>query len=168
MVKNTAQLVDWIEGRRLRAWDLVEQGWSQTKVAQALGVTEGAVSQWIKRGKQGGRDALRRRPPPGPSPRLSPEQLLHLKQLLSQPATSYGFIGEVWTTKRVTAIIKEHFAVSYHHAHVSRILKALDLTPQLPETRATQRDEEQITDWNEQKWPSLKKKPSEKSGHSSG
>jgi hypothetical protein len=31
--------VDWLEGRRLRAWELKEQGWPQRAIARALGVT---------------------------------------------------------------------------------------------------------------------------------
>ena len=50
---------DWREGRRLRAWELHEQGWSQTSIAQALGVTQGAVSQWLKRAQAGRSTALR-------------------------------------------------------------------------------------------------------------
>lgn len=35
----------WQEGRRLRAWELHQQGWTQQHIAQALGVTQGAISQ---------------------------------------------------------------------------------------------------------------------------
>lgn len=50
------------EYRRLRAYELKEQGWKQKDIAAALGVTEGAVSQWLKRAREeGGRGALRRR-----------------------------------------------------------------------------------------------------------
>ena len=45
---------DWREGRRLRAWDLYQQGWTQRAIAAALGVSEGAVSQWLTRAVQGG------------------------------------------------------------------------------------------------------------------
>jgi predicted transcriptional regulator len=48
------QAVDWREGRRLRAWELKQQGWSQQEIANALGVSKGAVSQWMKRGREGG------------------------------------------------------------------------------------------------------------------
>ena len=44
------QAADWREGRRLRAWELKEQGWNQQEIANALGVTKGAVSQWMRRG----------------------------------------------------------------------------------------------------------------------
>lgn len=63
---------DWREGRRLRAWQLYQQGWKQKDIAEALGVTEGAVSQWMRRAKQDGPDALRHQPPPGPQPKLTP------------------------------------------------------------------------------------------------
>jgi hypothetical protein len=58
---------DWLEGRRLRAWELHEAGWTGQKIAAALGVTPGAVSQWLRRAREGGgREALRKRPVPGP------------------------------------------------------------------------------------------------------
>jgi predicted transcriptional regulator len=37
---------DW---RRKRAWKLKEEGWQQKDIAADLGVSEGAVSQWLKR-----------------------------------------------------------------------------------------------------------------------
>jgi hypothetical protein len=42
------------EGRRLRAVDLHEQGWRQSKIAAALGVTSGAVCQSMRRVRDGG------------------------------------------------------------------------------------------------------------------
>ena len=65
---------DWREERRKRAWELKEQGWSQNKIAQALGVSKGAVSQWMKRGREGGVEALKAHPPTGVKPRLNTEQ----------------------------------------------------------------------------------------------
>jgi len=54
---------DWREGRRLRALELKERGWKQTQIADALGVSEGAVSQWMKRVKEAGVEGLRHKPP---------------------------------------------------------------------------------------------------------
>jgi hypothetical protein len=36
---------DWREERRLRAWALHQQGWMGKTIAEALGVSKGAVSQ---------------------------------------------------------------------------------------------------------------------------
>lgn len=159
---------NWREGRRLRAWELHQQGWKQTAIAAALGVTQGAVSQWLKRGREGGSDALRRRTAPGAAPRLTTDQRAHLVEALARGAISFGFVGDVWTTKRIAAVIKELFGVTYHPAHVSRLVRALDHSPQLPETRATQRDEAAITAWYEQRWPDLKKRQYRKAGRSCG
>src|SRR5258708_10454104 len=68
------QKADWREERRKRAWALQQQGWLQKDIAAALGVSEGAVSQWLTRAREQGVEALKRRPPPGMTPRLSSEQ----------------------------------------------------------------------------------------------
>jgi transposase len=72
--KLSIQASNWREGRRLRAFELKERGWKQTQIADALGVTEGAVSQWMKRAREEGVEGLRHKPPPGATPRLSKEQ----------------------------------------------------------------------------------------------
>jgi transposase len=150
---------DWREGRRLRAFELKERGWKQTQIADALGVTEGAVSQWMKRVREQGVEGLRHKPPPGATPRLSEDERAKLPELLAQGAEAHGFRGEVWTCERVATVIRREFGVSYHPAHVSRLLKALRQSVQKPQRRAEQRDEEAIDNWKEKKWPSLKKGP---------
>jgi predicted transcriptional regulator len=57
MVKKEPK--SWKEEGRERAWVLYQVGWSQKQIAEALGVTKGAVSQWIKAGKEGSEAALK-------------------------------------------------------------------------------------------------------------
>src|SRR5215211_5399534 len=119
------EATDWREGRRLRAWELKQEGWSQQRIAEALGVSKGAVSQWMKRAREGGGvQALKRQPAPGASPRLSEEQRTKLPELLERGAEAHGFRGEAWTCERVAMVIRREFGVSYHPAHVSRLLRA--------------------------------------------
>src|SRR3954468_2692259 len=153
------EATDWREGRRLRAWELKKEGWSQQRIAEALGVSKGALSQWMKRGREGGVEALKRRPAPGARPRLSQEQRAKLPELLERGARAHGFRGEVWTCERVAEVIRREFGVSYHPAHVSRMVRALGLSLQKPSRRADQRDEEAIERWKDERWPSLKKGP---------
>ncbi|WP_040444263.1 IS630 family transposase [Ktedonobacter racemifer] len=148
---------DWREGRRLRGWQLYQQGWKQKDIADALGVTEGAVSQWVRRAKKNGPDGLRHQPPPGPQPKLAEEQRAQLPGLLAKGSEQYGFRGEVWTTARVAVLIKQQFGVRYHPAHCSRLLRAAKHSVQKPAELATQRNEEAIKAWKEEHWPSLKK-----------
>jgi transposase len=168
MQKRTSPPVDWREGRRLRAWELKQQGWQQQAIAAALGVTPGAVSQWLSRAKQGGIEALRRRPAPGPAPKLTPEQRAQIPALLARGAEAFGFRGEVWTARRVATVLRREFGVTYHPNHVGKLLRAAGWSAQKPIRRATQRDEAAIAAWYADRWPALKKRPSRKGGRSSG
>src|SRR5918998_4194733 len=129
------------EWRRLRAWELHQAGWSGKAIAEALKASQAAVSTWLKRARLGGVEALRRHPPPGRTPKLNAEQRAQVPALLAAGAESYGFVGEVWTTKRVAAVIKRAFGVSYHPAHISRLLRQEGVSVQKPIRRASQRDE---------------------------
>ncbi len=150
---------DWKEGRRFRAWELAQQGWTQTAIAAALGVTQGAVSQWLTRAREeGGVEALRRRTSPGAPPKLTPEQRDQVPALLAQGAEAFGFRGDLWTCPRVAALIEARFGVRYHPDHVSRLLRALEWSPQKPLQRATQRDDAALAQWQAERWPVLKKK----------
>jgi transposase len=160
--------LDWLEGRRRRAWELKHEGWKQQDIATALGVTPGAVSQWMRRAREGGVEALRRHPAKGPTPKLTPEQFSQLPSLVAPGAEAYGYRGQVWTTKRVAEVIWRTFGVSYHPAHVSRLLRAVHLSVQQPIERATQRDEPAIAAWRDEQWPALKKRQPRRNAPSSG
>lgn len=159
---------DWREQRRLQALNLKDKGWKNVRIAEALGVSEGAVSQWFKRLAEGGKAALRHHPPPGATPKLGAEQLQELPELLLAGPESYGFVGQVWTSSRVAWLIKFKFGVSLHRTSVGRILKQIGWSVQKPVERATQRDEAAIEAWRTQRWPDLKKKPKKKAAKSCG
>jgi transposase len=144
----SSQAVDWREGRRLRAWELKQTGWSQSAIAQALGVTPGAVSQWFARASKDDPTALRRRKPKGPPRRLTANQLASLPGLLSRGTQPWGFRGEVWTRQRISEVIRLKWGVSYHPSHVGRLLREIDWSLQIPARRARQRDEAAIDNWS--------------------
>jgi transposase len=96
---------DWREQRRKRAWELAQRGWTQRKIAEALGVSEGAVSQWFTKVRQQGVEALVAHPPPGSPARLSSEHVRQLPTLLAMGAETFGFRGDVWTARRIAQVI---------------------------------------------------------------
>jgi transposase len=159
---------DWREGRRLRAWELKQQGWSQQSIADALGVSPGAVSQWMRRAREGGVEGLKRRVARGPTPKLTDEQRAKLPLLLAQGAEAFGFRGDVWTAKRVTTVIRREFGVRYHPNHIGNLLRAAGWSVQKPVQRASQRNEAAIEAWRTERWPELKKGRTRKEGPSSG
>lgn len=118
----SARARDWREGRRLRALELLASGYRPSEVARVLGVSPGAVSQWSKRARIGGAEALFRRKRHGRDARLTTSQLAELRLTM---AARGG--GQAWTTRQVAAIIEQKWGIQYSRAHVSRILKALGL-----------------------------------------
>jgi transposase len=111
---------NWKEARRLQAWQLKQKGWPQRQIAEALGVSEGAVSQWMRRARDGGAEALRHRPPPGAPSRLTGEQLARLPALLQQSPEVYGFRGEIWTWGRIAAVIHLNQSIRDWHSWAHR------------------------------------------------
>lgn len=147
----------WKEARRLQALALQQKGWKQTQIAEALGVTDGAVSQWFSMVNDEDATALLAHPHTGRPPELTREQKNLIPDLLSHGAEAYGFRGDVWINARVAKVIEWEWSVTYHPSHVARLLKELKWTPQLPLVRATQRDENAIALWRSEQWPELKK-----------
>jgi transposase len=167
-MNHSPQPTDWREGRRLRAWELYEQGWSQKQIGAALGVSKGAVSQWIARGKAGGAGALRNRPRSGATPKLTQQQRQLLPALLRRGAQAYGFGGDVWTQERIAVVIKREFGVTYHVDHSGRLLRAIGWSVHKPIQRATERNDAAIERWRRENWPAIKKKPNASDGPWSG
>ncbi|MCS4055891.1 IS630 family transposase [Salinibacter ruber] len=149
---------DWREARRFRAYKLKQKGWQQTDIAEALGVSEGAVSQWMNKAREGGKEALKTSPRPGRPPKLSEKQRTEeLPSLLEEGPERFGFRGEVWTRKRVRTVIKEEFGVEYDVSQVGRILDQIGWSRQKPDHRSNRRDEQATKEWKEEEWPRIKK-----------
>jgi transposase len=82
-----------------------------------------------------------------------------LLELLLRGAQAQGFGTELWTLARVAAVIERSFGVRYHPAHVWKILQRCGWSPQKPERRGRERDEEAIARWRQRRWPHIKKRP---------
>jgi transposase len=144
------------EWRRLRAVALHDSGWLEVDIAAALGVSKGTVSKWLSVAEAGGAEALLSHPSAGSPPKLTVAQLGVIPEFLWHGAETYGFRGDVWTCARIAQVIRWEFGVSYHKDHVSRLLKELGWTPQIPITRALQRDQAAIEQWRSVVWPELR------------
>jgi transposase len=147
------------EARRMVAAEMFQRGIGPYEVARTLGVTHGAVSQWKIALESGGIAALRSKPNPGGKSRMNDKQRAILPELLIAGAMAVGFGTDLWTLPRVAKLIEQRFGISYETSHVSRILKRLGFSPQKPERRAREQDEEAVARWREYDWVRIKKKP---------
>ena len=118
----------------------------------------------MKKAREEGKEALETSPRPGRPPKLSPSAKT-LRGGADRKATlpsgerpeHFGFRGEVWTRKRVRKVIKEKFKVEYDVSQVGRILDQIGWSRQKPDHRSDKRDEKEIEEWKEEKWPRIKK-----------
>ena len=147
-----------LEQRRLRAIELLQEGRQPVEVARTLGVDRRSVRRWHAAYREEGEAGVKARPAPGPTSKLTDKQKAQLEQFLLEGAQAAGFETDLWTCPRVTELIQARFGVQYHVDHVSRLLHLLGWSPQKPQRRAAERDEQAIRSWVKASWPRLKKK----------
>jgi transposase len=80
-----------------------------------------------------------------------------LLRLLLKGAPAYGYRTQLWTTARIAEVIGREFGVRYHRDHVGRLMHSLNWSPQKPEARALECDEEAVQRWKQKDWPRIKK-----------
>ena len=158
MKTRLSEFRDWKEWRRIRALSLKHEGWPQRTIAEALGVSDPAVSRWLAIAERDGPNALRSHSSPGREPCLTDQQKRLIPEFLWHGPEAYGFRGQAWTCARIALVIEEEFGVRYHKDHVGRLLQELGWTPQQPIKRAIQRDEGAIESWRTGVWPDLRKR----------
>jgi transposase len=148
-----------LEARRRRAVALLDEGLGVREVARQIGCSPASVSRWHTEVRSRGPDALRRKPAPGRPRRLTGRQRARLLTLLLKGAAAHGFSTDLWTLPRVATVITRTFGVTYHPAHVWKILRGEHWSCQKPERRARERDEAAIQRWRTERWPHIKKRP---------
>lgn len=147
-----------MEERRLAGGRLLQAGQlSQAEIARSLGVSRATVSDWSKRLRTGGLRRLRRRRAPGRTAKLTKAQQATLRRTLQRGARAAGFDTERWTLRRVQQVIARQFGVNYHPNYLNRLLKRLGWSPQVPLSRAVERDEDLIRAWLAHDWERIKK-----------
>ena len=146
-----------LEERRLYAQQLLQDPELTSRViAETVGVSESTVRTWKQRLRE--RGSLQATRATGPERRLNSEQLEQLKGVLQTGPKEAGYVDERWTTSRVREVIGSRFEVWYHVDHVRKLLHQLGFSPQKPEQRALERDEQAIQTWVETVRPELEKK----------
>jgi transposase len=148
--------------RRVKAGRMLLGGKGCAEVALATGVARQTVYTWKRLLDEGGIDALRAVPERGRPPQLDQAQRAALRAALMRSPTSQGFGTELWTLKRVGTLIERLHGVRFGQTQVWRILGSLGFSPQKPEKRAIERNEDAVRQWKRSTWPALKKKPSAK------
>jgi len=145
--------------RRRNAIKLLDEDLSLNEIARRIGCNASSVMRWRDRWLSGGEEGLRVRSSPGRPSRMSRAEKRRLLRYLIKGPLEFGWTTDIWTTRRIVMLIKNEFGISYHFTHVARLLHALGWSPQKPERRALERNEEAIQRWKDTTWRKVKKKP---------
>ncbi|WP_217218498.1 winged helix-turn-helix domain-containing protein [Deinococcus peraridilitoris] len=146
-----------LEERRLAALEWLQASTATHKeIAEHFGVSVKTVSSWKERLKKNG--TLQATVAQGRTPFLTQEQHDQVRTLLREGPLAHGFPDDTWTTPRVRELIGRNLNVWYHRDHVRKLLHALGFTPQKPDGRAVERNDQRIMTWVEQVHPELEKK----------
>lgn len=149
------------EQRRLAAAkELLDGEKSQAQIARDHGVTRAAVAQWNATLEEDGIEGLKSTNDEGnqgPDPQLDEQDREQLVELLEEGAHAHGWETDLWTTKRVAALIERAFDINHTPRHCSRILRERGYRPVKPKQEAAEKDPEEKRRWLNQEAEELKK-----------
>jgi len=146
-----------LAARRKAAGAMFEEGWNPAEVSQTLGVAYSAAWNWHKAWKDRGIAGLEPTPYPPKARRLTSRQLERLRKAILAGAMAAGFPDDTWTCPRVRSWIERTFGVTYHVDHLSKLLRALRMTPQTPKREAFERDPQAVQEFRQKTWKRIKK-----------
>ena len=130
-----------LERRRRLAVTRVLEGYPVREVAAFLGVTERSVHRWLAACRQSGDlDALKAKPSAGRPRKLTPRQERTALGWLTKSPTAFGFAGELWTSRRLAALIERRWGIRFNPNYLVEWLSARRHSAQKPTSRAKERD----------------------------
>lgn len=148
------------EALRVRGVRLLEEGWTQVQVAEALGVGERQVRRWQKRFRRGGWKALakrRRGRRPGEQEALSAAQQRQIVEAIrSKHPDQLRIPALLWTRSSVQELIEQWFGVRLEVGTVGRYLRRWGFTLKRPTRRALEADPVVVEAWLQEVYPRIR------------
>jgi transposase len=137
-----------LQALRLRALRGCEMGFTQTEMADVLGVARETVSCWWSAYATDGLAALphdRTGRPPGSGRTLSDEQAAHLQQVIDgHRPEEVGIAIPLWTRRAVCDLIRQEYGISMPVRTVGEYLRRWDYTAKRPVHQHIDRDDDAI------------------------
>ena len=131
---------DILDALRCRAVHACEQGFTETDVADVLGVSRETVCRWWSAYAHGGPDALphhRGGRPHGSGRRLRDDQARHIQDLLrTHQPEELGIAAPLWTRRAVRDLIRQECDVTLAIRTVGLYLRRWGFTPKRPRRHA--------------------------------
>jgi transposase len=156
---------DVLEALRLRAVRGCERGFTETDVADLLGVCRETVCRWWSAYTRDGLDALphdRTGRPPGTGRTLSDQQAQKIQQRLNTHGPEdLGIPAPLWTRRAVQQLIRKELGIAMPVRTVGSYLHRWGYTAKRPRRHARKQDPEEIRRWLEGTYPAIEQRAEE-------
>jgi transposase len=144
---------------RLRALRGVESGYTETELADLLGVCQETISRWWTAYSREGTHALpgrRTGRPQGAGRMLGDEQAEHVKTLIgSKPPRELGLAHALWTRRAVGDLIRKESGIDLADRTVGLYLSRWGHTPKKPSRRSRKQDPDEVDRWLNEEYPAI-------------
>jgi transposase len=144
-----------LQDTREKAVLAMKEGKTPALVAEVLRVHPASVRKWWKAYQENGSQGIAAKPHPGRPSRLTFKQQARVIGWIRKNPKSFGFSTELWTARRLAEVIERKFKVRYNHRYLNEWLAARAITPQKPQKRSRERDEQAIKHWTRYRWPCI-------------
>ena len=147
---------------RDQAIRLRNKGWTYAVIAEAIGVSYCAVSNWCRAYKKGGDKAIRihkRGRKEGMKRTLSLDQEAKIRQSIRDKCPEQlKLLFALWTRRAIQQLVKRMFAIDMPIRTVGEYLKRWGYTPQKPLRRAYEQNPKAVQKWLDEEYPAIKAK----------
>lgn len=118
-------------GLRLYAVYQVSLGQPSRKLEELYNTSFKQITNWVHQFEKEGLDGLKDKTGRGRKPKLQPNQLQRLKEvLLRKTPVEYGFKTATWTGPILIEWINRQYGLQYKKAHIYNIIKSLGFSYQ--------------------------------------
>lgn len=157
---DARQLSDEVlQALRLRALRGCELGFTESQVADLLGVARETISRWGSAYAAAGVEALpheRTGRPLGSGRTLTDEQAAHLQQTLdAHSPEEVGIAAPLWTRRAVRDLIRKEYGISMPVRTIGEYLKRWGYTVKRPRRHARDQDPAEVRAWLRQTYPAI-------------
>jgi transposase len=146
-----------LQALRLRALRGCELGFTESEVAELLGVARETVARWYAAYARGGLDALpeeRTGRPVGSGRTLTDEQGAHLQELLdTNSPDKLGIASPLWNRRAVRDLIYREYGIRMPVRTVGKYLQRWGYTAKKPRRHARDQDPDEVRTWLEETYP---------------
>ena len=141
---------------KLQIVHAVAGGMSITQVSETFGYHRNSITRWIKAVKKDPKLEAPRKSGSGRPAYFSGETGNQLLEVLSEPASKFGFETDFWTISRILQVCNDKLGVNPSRMAIHRALTRFEYSYRKPETRYYEACSEKQGEWVQNVLPRIK------------